>query len=61
MIFRMIIAVILRTKRRVHDKAGAMSLLYKNIYGIRRQERKGNLGTADWVCQDLVNMISGKT
>ena len=67
------------TRRRVHDKAGAICLRYKNecidtfIYGgsdrmaecqcvstlgtaLEGGWKRGILESADWVCQDLVNM-----
>jgi len=45
-----------RTKRCVHDKAGASCLLYKNHTTALEGGGKGMaLEAADWVCQDLVN------
>ena len=50
---------LLRTKRCVHDKAGASACYIKKFTALEGGSRDFR-GTAYWVCQDPVNMIRYK-
>lgn len=51
---------LLRTKRCVHDKAGASACYIKKEFTALEGGSRDFRGTAYWVCQDPVNMIRYK-